>query len=259
MYRISTASAQELTIQPTVIPQVNNQLKIQQLETTYFGQLEQYRNQEQLYIVAKNQYLQLNTLASQELAVKEARTLLSLRADVLTTFLEILKEKLAAAKGVPLENKNPELITISLLLEQVKLHKQRVEAAQDRFAIDQESQNFSGTVMELESHTYYILSLIKVGTVQEAYDKLIVVKNAVRAYVDQQPLTNTQKSEKERGFAEIDRTIQTLDTSFTPVRNELYGSPGSGDLSTYSNLSKRLNPAYANLNQIIQFLEEIKK
>lgn len=251
--------AQESETVPTVIPQQDNTLKIEQLQNTYFSQLEEYRNQEQAYIVARNQYLQLNTLASQELAVNETRNLLSLRADVFITYLDILKEMLIAAKGIPLENKNPEIITIGLLSDQVKVHKTKVESAQDRFAVDQESVSFEPTVTQLESHTYYILSLIKMGNMQEAYDKLLVVRQATKTFVENQPLTNSQKSEKARGFAEIDRTVSSTDSVFTPLKVRLYGSPGQGSVGSYSELSTSLTPVYAQINQVIQFLEEIRK
>lgn len=244
---------------PTVIPQQIDENKIPNLQTTYFSQLENYRNAEQRYIVAKNQYLQLNTLASQELAVSETRQLLSLRCDIFSTYIDILDEMLNQGKGIPLENKNSERITLSLLKDKVKINKTAVEGALDRFAVDQESINFAPTFSEIESHTYYILSLIKLGNMQVAYDKLIITHDAIKEYVESQQLSTAVRAEKERGFEEIDRNMALIPTLFTPVKTKVYLSPGSGDLGRYSSLSSDLNPVFAQINQVIQFLEEVKK
>lgn len=243
----------------TVIPQEIDPNKLPALQATYFGQLENYRNQEQNYLVAVNQYHQLNTLASQEVAVAETRQLLSLRADVLLTYLEILDEQLNQGKGIPIENKAPERVTLTLLRERVQTHKSSVLAAQDRFALDSEANNFLTTYTEIQNHTYYILSLVKLGDIQVAHDKAIVVRNAVKSYMETLPLSTAVRAEKERGFDEIERTLQDANNLFTPIKTETYSSPGNRSLSEYSKLSTSLNPVYAQINQVYQFLEEVRK
>jgi hypothetical protein len=150
-------------------------------------------------------------------------------------------------------------VALSLLKEQVQTHKTAVQSAQDRLSVDNEAAHFLTTFRELESHTYYTLSLIKLGNMQVAYDKLKVTRDAVKAYVDTRPLSNTVRAEKQRGFDEIERNIQNADALFTPVKTEFYQQPGRGDLSSYSKLSTALNPVYAQINQVVQFLEEVKK
>jgi hypothetical protein len=85
-----SARAQDVT----VIPQEIDHNKLPALEMTYLTQLENYRRQEQSYLIAVNQYHQLNTLASQEVAVVETKKLLTMRADVLLTYIDILDERL---------------------------------------------------------------------------------------------------------------------------------------------------------------------
>ncbi|MEO8581206.1 MAG: hypothetical protein ABI425_01355 [Patescibacteria group bacterium] len=243
----------------TVIPQQIDPNKLPSLQQTYFAQLEEYRNQEQKYLVAKNQYHQLNTLASQEVAVAETRQLLSLRANVFLTYIEILDELLNQGKGIPLENKNPERVFLSLLTDKVQIHKSAVESAQNRFAIDQESINFAPTYKLLESHTYYILSLIKLGDMQVAYDKLLIARDVVKSYVQDQTLSTAVRAEKDRGFDEIERNIKVMDKTFTPIKTKVYSSSENKNLSAYSQLSSELSPVYAQINQVIQFLEEVRK
>lgn len=243
----------------TVVPQQIDPQKLSNLQNTYFGQLELYRNQEEKYFVAVGQYHKLNTLASQEVAVAETRQLLALRADVLITYIDILDEQLSQARGIPLENKSPERIALTLLKEQVQTHKTAVMNAKDRFELDKVSTSFLVTFSSLQSHTYYILSLIKVGSMQIAYDKLLVTRNAVQEYVNTQPLSTAVKAEKDRGFAEISRNIVSIDTTFTPIKTQLYSSPGKRSLSDYTQLTGSLSPVYAQINQVIAFLEEIRK
>lgn len=250
--------AQE-TPEVTVIPQTIDQNKLPALQATYFGQLEAYRNQEQNYLVAVNQYHQLNTLASQEVAVSETRQLLSLRADVFLTYIEILDEMLNQGKGIPIENKAPERVVLSLLREKVLTHKNAVLASQDRFALDAEAANFLATYKELESHTYYTLSLIKVGDMQVAFDKSKVVRDAVKSYVDAQPLSTAVKAEKERGFAEIERNLQATEILFTPIKKDVFKPTQTTTLGDYTLLSSELNPVYSQINQIYTFLQEVRK
>lgn len=229
------------------------------LQKQYLLLLEQYRAQEQTYTVAKAQYQQLNTLASQELAVQETRKLIDIRADVFLVYLDMLIDLLDQTKGIPLENKSPQLVKLRLLKETVQLHKSNNNVALDRFAVDQESQNFTNTIETLQSEAYYTLGLIRVGRVQQAVDKLLVVRDAVENDVMSRQLTSAQKAQKERGFNEIQLVIDNTNTEFTPIKKKVFTDTDIRSLGDFSGLTSELNPVFAGINQTIEYLQEIRK
>lgn len=249
--------------QPTPTPDINeaidNSAEIARLQQDYFKLLEQYRSQEQSYEVARAQYLQLNTLASQELAVKETRQLLSTRADVFLTYLQIIALTLEQTKGIPLENKNAQLVNLTLLQEQVKIHKNTVLKVSDRINLDAESTNFVSIIEMIKSQAYYSLSLIRLGTMQSAYDKLLVVRDAVEQEVESRKLSVAIKAEKERGFQEIDRTIDAVLLELQPLQKSIFLEKSVKSVGQLSTLSTSISSPYSKVRQATEFLREIRK
>jgi len=258
IFFIPVARAQESSV-PVVIPQTVDQELFKNLEAKYFFLLEQYRNQEQTYSIAKNQYLQLNTLASQELAVQETRTLIDMRADILLTYIDILTQLLSNTRGVPIENKNAQIISLSLLRERVLLHKTKNLNSLDRLTLDAESASFQTTYKQIEQNAYYTLSLIRIGEMQEAYDKMVVVRNAVESSIQNSELSSAKKGEKERGFQEIDRTILSTQQDFNVTKQKVLTKPGDSSLSSFSELSRSLAVTYSQISQVVEFLQEVRK
>lgn len=228
-------------------------------QNKYFRLLDQYRQQEQNYFIAKSQFIQLNTLASQELAVKETKALIDIRADILITYLDMLTELLQRTTGVPLEYKNPQLVQLGLLRDKLLLHKNANLSHQDRLQIDQEAQQFTELYQQLQIEAYYTLGIIRIGRVQTAIDKLRVVRDAVFADVESRELSVTAQAEKTRGFQEIDRSLQELETSFNPIRTSTLNQEREGSLKSDTELSKSLEPTFTLINQTVRFLQEIRR
>lgn len=228
------------------------------LQQKYFRLLEQYRQQEQAYFIAKNQFIQLNTLAAQELAVKETRTLIDIRADVLLTHLDILMLLLQRTTSVPLEYKNPQLVNLGLLKEKLQLHKNRNLATQDRLSLDAEASEFVGMQPEIEQEIYYTLTMIRVGRVQTAIDKLVTVRDAVKTEIESQNMSPSIQAEKTRGFDEIERTLTQVNVTFEPIRNSSLRRENNNSLQAETELSKSLTPTFALINQTVKFLQEIR-
>ena len=78
-------------------PELDDQ--IADVRATYRSQLEQYRTAERKYVLAKEQYLKLNTLVSLEDAVKATREAMLARDQVLTSYLTLLRLLLIDATG----------------------------------------------------------------------------------------------------------------------------------------------------------------
>src|SRR3989344_2248308 len=76
---------------------------------TYQTQLEEYRRQEQAYILAKDQYFKLQTLVALEGELKATKAALKARDQVLITYLTLLRLELINSTGVALERKQQTL------------------------------------------------------------------------------------------------------------------------------------------------------
>lgn len=229
------------------------------VQRQYLSLLEQYRIQEQTYKIAREQYYQLNTLASQELVLREGKSLLTIRANVLLTYVQMIEWKLSQTRGIPLENKNSHLVTIGLLREQIQIHKSNIQASSDRLFFDDELRNFSQIYQTVQSQSYYALSLMKVGNMQSAYDKLLVVRDAVKADTDQRELSTSIRAEKQRGFDEIDRRLQRINTDMEPIKTDIYTGRRGFSVGHLSDLSKALSSPYSQMSQTRSLLQEIRK
>lgn len=243
---------------PSPVQRVTEPDPLVDLQANYFKLLEKYRQQEQKYIVAKGQFLQLNTLAAQEDAVRETRLLVDIRADIFIMYLDMMMMYLDRTTGIPIENKSPQAITLGLLKEKVQRHKTKNLESSDRIAIDLESDEFEILFQELQSESYYTLGLIRIGRVQTAIDKLKYVRQVVFDKVMSQEMPTHIKSEKERGFDEIDRTLEQIDQNFTPIKNQTL-TKTNNSLNTDTQLSRNLTDTFAKMNQTVQFLEEIRQ
>lgn len=246
----------EAQIQTT--DKVRARQELEQLETEYFRLLEQYRQQEQTYFVAKNQFLQLNTLAAQEVAIKETKAALDVRAQVLLTYIDILTQMLQQTTGIPLEQKNPQLVNLSLIRDQVLLHQNSVKAASDRVSVDAEADRFIPILTTLTKDVYFTLSLIRIGRVQTAIDKLTVVRNAVGQELDGRNLPSSQQAQKQRGLQEIDRTQQSIEQEFGPIAQATFSRQTESSLQSLTNLSTALTKTFTLIYQNVRFLEEIR-
>lgn len=243
----------------TVSPPVATDQSLPTLRSKYLAFIQQYRDQEQRYIRAKSQYQQLQTLASQEEVIRETRQLLTIRADIYATYLDILDEELNQALGIPIEKKNSQRVSISLLNDKVAIHRTNVQTITDRFAMDQEVDRFSASVDELHNTAAATYSMIKIGQMQIAIDKLKLVTAEVRTYVFNQDLPANTAAEKTRGFNEIDRVTAQLEINFKTISDKFYANPNQASISSYNQLTTQLTTPYAELNRVVEFLEEIKQ
>ena len=259
---------EQVAIEPTTFPvtptpnieeAVDNSAAIADRQNDYFRLLEQYRNQEQAFEVARAQYLQLNTLASQELAVKEARQLLSTRADIFLTYLQLIELNLEQTTGIPLENKKAQLVGLTLLQEQVKVHKNTVLNASDRINLDQESSNFKDMIKLIQQQSYYSISLIRLGKLQTSYDKLLVLRSAVESEMIERKLSAGALAEKQRGLDEIDRTIELTNQDMAILREAVFIKRQINSVGQLSSLSQSLSKPYSQIRQAMTFLQEIRK
>jgi hypothetical protein len=227
--------------------------EIAEIRRSYKGQLAEYRQANDQFIIAKGQYEKLNTLASLEVAVQDVRKVLSLRDQVLLSYLKIIELELLEADGINLEEKTIALDETKDLQRDFLAHKDLVDNAIDRVAIDQVSNDFELLSPRINSLSNYASSLLRIGKLQTIYDQSLTLVDVTdpRNLTDEPSL---KLNEKIRAHNEITNLMDTLDINLNFVWDEIKESRIKEKPSETNKVNASI---YASLSQVLLFLEEI--
>jgi cell fate (sporulation/competence/biofilm development) regulator YlbF (YheA/YmcA/DUF963 family) len=248
-----SVGAQEATETPAPILQKESfDSELNQLNEIYRGQLTEYRTAEKEFAIARDQYLQLQTLASINEVIETAKKVLGLRNQVLITYLDLLRVNLIAAEGVEIAAKQLVLERIVAQKNWLQSHQSALAATTDREQLNQLSDNFIAQATELMSVSRQAISLLGLGKLQNVFDRLKTLSEDITAQESTQSGVNAQ-----RAVRETERLNQSLAVLLVNNWQELNEDLQENNASSfYSNLSKALNPIYADLSKLISFLEE---
>ena len=241
----------ELVVVPT------RETKINQLADDYRVLLEQYREAEREYFIAKEQYLKLFTLASQETAVNQARQAMLLRIDVLITYISMLSEMLEDTTGIPLENKQPLLVELNILVDELSRHKVETENAVDKVAIDREADSFSVFFPDITAKSYQALAYIRYGRLMTAFDKMQVVYSALSSEIKQSQSSTRVKAEKERGLEEVKRNLEQLNSALAAAKIAVFGK-FKPQKKEYLSIEQQLGPVFSLMRLTQSHLLELR-
>lgn len=231
---------------------------IRLLEEQYRRQLEQYRAQQEAFLISLQQYTTLKTLASQEEAVRSFRNLQFTRIDLVTNYLQRLEQNLEQRGLLDPLAKSSVSGMLSADLRALGEHRSRVDVAIDRIKIDQEAVWFASQEPTLLSHTDRALSLIAIGRMQEGIAALGRAKNAVDQWIESEAMSETERVERRRGSDELGRSILAVQTQVAAalvVYNRAASSESS--VQVYPEIRSILSQGYIALAQGIAFATEL--
>jgi hypothetical protein len=227
--------------------------EIAEVNRTYKGQLAEYRQANDQYVIAKGQFEQLNTLSSLEVAVQGFRKVLSLRDQVLLTYLKLIELELIEADGINLEEKDIALEETRDLQRDFLAHKDLVDNAIDRVAVNRVADDFELLNPRIVSLSNYASTLLKIGKMQTIFDQSLTLVEATdpRNLTDEPSL---KLNEKIRAHNEITNLIDQIDTDLIYVWDEI---KIAREKNKHSENTKVNASIYAGLSQVLVFLEEI--
>jgi len=227
--------------------------EIAQVKRTYKGQLAEYRQANDQYIIAKGQFAQLNTLSSLEVAVQDFRKVLSYRDQVLLTYLKLIELELLEADGINLEEKEIALEATIDLQGDFLAHKDLVDDAIDRVAVNKVAEDFEVLSPRIINLSNYASTLLKLGKMQTIFDQSLTLVEATdpRNLTDEPSL---KLNEKIRAHNEITNLVDVVDADLNYVWDEIKTSREKNTLSENSKVNASI---YASLTQVLVFLEEI--
>lgn len=232
------------------------------LLTTYRGQLETYRAKEKTYQVAQEQLANLSTLAALEEAVQATKQVMVARDQVLQTYFKLLRLKLIDTHGVPLTDKTYALNELAELEKNLTTHEQEVNQVNDRFTLAQSSENFAYLADQFESATNRALCLITLGNLQTVFDRTSALIPEVETKITDKT-TGFELAKKQRALTELKllstdtkAQLNTIYTQFFTTKDNQSKKFSNSDLVQ---LSTKLQPVYAQMNQMHQFIDEVTK
>lgn len=230
--------------------------EIKSVEQTYKGQLEAYRTAHNRYLIAKQQYSQLQTLTSLEEAVKATREAMVARNDVLLTYLTLLRLKLIQATGINLTQKDPAIAEIEAAHEWLTQHQSDAKAATDRYQLLAVADAFSTRQESISALSYKTLSLLAIGKLQSVYDKTGLLSEQVEVEVVSGK-ADVKQEERKRAMVEIERELATVQALFSEINQDIESENTKFSRSYFSSLQRELGSIYSRLVQTLSHLSEL--
>lgn len=224
----------------------------------YKENLDIYRTQSEQMTIALQQYTKLQTLSSQEEAVRAMRDFLLIRSDVVTSHFNLLQAILGDRSTV-----NPEwMASSSGLLEkqlgELASHHSRADVAVDRIRADQEAVWFLQNEKPLILTSDRAVCLIGMGRVAESIVALEQVKKDIDAWIDTASMSETQKVEKRRGSDELGRAIASAQSSLTQAEALfVQNTESSSDVAFYPRLRPVLLTSYTHVLRGVEYAKEL--
>ncbi len=262
---IASSSATVVTATPsaqTISPVGSSTLKAQgdALKEKYRQQLDQYRNDARLYVIAREQYYQLTTLAAQEDAVQATQKVMLSRLAVLETYVKLLSVTLEDTPGIDITQKATQQGYLATLAAVLQAHQKQVELANDRPSINTVVNSFTNVESQTENSAYITLGMINYGRIQATYDKTVSVKDEIKADVQQNETDALVQASKMRGVEEIERELSAVDTQLAKARLDVSKMQTGTDAAfTYQNVQTELENIYAALSRSLSLLDEVVK
>jgi hypothetical protein len=249
---------QDPTQVSTSSAQVDPQEELTQLTQKYYSEVEEYRDIERKYLIARETYYKNNTLAAQEEAIRLAQELIKARADVLSTYFTYLQRNLENTLGIELDDKvvmANRLESIRADLEESKKDAGRIK---NRTQVDQTFADMNLKQKELTANAYETLALIKIGQIQNAIDQATITREMVSSWIKEADITEASALKKTRGLEEVDRLIQSSKNNLTEVTTRWRARMTTNQYSegSYQAFQEDSEYSYLQLRQAHSFLDE---
>lgn len=233
--------------------------QLENLLEQYFREVEEYRSAESRYLVSRQQYYQLNTLAAQEDAVQKAKEVLRSRAQVLRTYYTYLRQVLLNTKGVELAAKEETLEQLELEAENMRFYQEQIGTLTRREEVTTEFAVLNEQQQTLQALAFSSQALIKIGQLQVALDQAYATRELVNQWLQQANITSASRAVKQRGMEEVDRQLQQADNNLDDVSFRWVNRTAESRFteSTYRQFQTEAEYSYLRLRQALSFLEEI--
>lgn len=233
--------------------------EIAEVKRTLNGQLAEYRQAEQEFSILRGQFAQLNTLSSLEAAIKATRKVMEKRAEVLRTYLNLLRLESLNTTGVKLEYREYVIDQINRLDTALIRHIDQARVSLDRDAIRQTADDFDPLAVEIQTIVALTRQILQLGRYQALYDSteslIETIQRQSQDPTGDNAIIVTPQDERALGqiisrLKDVNETLDLADQSVT-----LAIQPKSRNRSVQ--IEKNISTVYAKLRQVYRFLDEL--
>lgn len=235
--------------QETITPE-----KYAQLRTEYRAKLDDYRSTERQYVIATEQYQQLNTLTSLEAALQATKNAMLKRADVLEAYMTLQTIQLQTATGVNLSQKAEYMQRLTNNLNALKQHRDKVQQAETRQAVNQVATEFAEFGKTLESDSVKVQTLLTLGKLQTIYDKSSTLLSDMEQST--KDLNDIKQVQRQRAAGEVRALLESTKTKINEVTTNTIRPDVDFSEGSFDSLLSKLNEIYAGLSQSLTYLDE---
>lgn len=240
--------------------QIGDTSAIDRARETYIASVEQYRESEQQYIISQEQYYQLNTVASLDDAIRRGKEVLRLRVVTLRNYNTYLDESLRATTGVDLNDKSQALNDLASLQQQLTQSEIGYNALTQRAEVDAAFVQLNEQKRAIESISYRVQTLIKIGELQTAIDTAQGVNEAMGQQLAKAQISAADRAIKERGLREAAQLLESSQTSTFALLQEYRQRANSNySSSNYEGFIDSADGTYLLLRQAFAYMQEVLK
>jgi len=216
--------------------------------TDYTFNSQKYRSSYNEYQIAKSTYSTYKTLTSKVDAVKKLKTVLQNRNKLMSSYYDLLQEKLLATPGIPDDSKN----TFFKMKESEKVwmaeHETKIDAAGSLEDLDLASTDFEGRYSQMASETKQAVNMVLLAKESALSSRWDILANDV--------------SNKLREISATGENTALSERDVVSARNkkELAGAKISAALKAdLFETQQRLTEANQYLREGLNYLSEIIK
>lgn len=177
------------------------------------------------------------------------------RVMVLETYLSLLQLQMVDATGISVSTKEQLVTRLDAMLAELATHRQQVEAASDRPTVTALTTDFEALAPQIEDIAYESQTYLAIGKLQTVYDKAQSLSEEIHQVATS--ASDLKQAERDRGYAEIQDALQTVNANIDEIEAELANSDRTFSRSYFSGVVRELGTIYTGLSQTLSYLSEL--
>ena len=213
------AQASSASAQPAATPVT--QFTASQAVADYVYNYNQYRQADNAYIVAKNEYLTYGTLTAKQKALDATKSMITWRNDVIRTYLIALRQTLLETPGLTPADTESVVGTINTQISWVEGQKAVILSAGTLDDLVKLSQTLENKYPELENTYYTALTTILSGRENIENQYITYLTNSINNTITQAGAAGAQTDVLSRWLLEAQTRLDRAGEKHTEALNTL--------------------------------------
>jgi hypothetical protein len=222
----------------------------------YLFQYANYTEAHKAYETAKEAYKKFGTIASQQEAIEKTKQVLLLRAEVLRTYLQMLKVRLNGQRYLDEALRSSQFGKIEATQAFLNTHKENITKTKSVYGVNDESQRLEREAEAIQSLAYESLAFILIG---EAQGLEVRTRNLLDDTLRQ---VEKENQAVEEGASDTRRKLTNarvgIDRTTTKILSLDKGKVNDV-IRAYKDVQKEMETVKTSLNEAALLIEEIER